>query len=334
SEKDLAEVVHEDVHFAFPNDTLLSNVSTPSGGSLSASRIGKSGGMESSSNNILPWSVDVSRENETAPWFYYPLNESLQDDTSYDMASTENEKHFQNFLDLLGGPANPVEAKFTSYGEIPPEEIVENQIGLDGDEDEMIGMSTASLAKWVPTSNNDGAIDPTGFSSSVGSGNSGDRASSGQTPRIFGGMEEKDFVDEHIETESAIEEKAIRAKGINGSKRGRTAEIHNLCEKRRRRRINEKMNAFLQLVPNCSKSDKATMLDEAIEYLKSLKHQLQILTVETSLYRLRAAAPDGTQPDHPAHVLQFSQTDPGTGFVTPPGPTDTPGISKTDGSSQ
>nr|AXZ78346.1 PIF4 [Oncidium hybrid cultivar] len=41
--------------------------------------------------------------------------------------------------------------------------------------------------------------------------------------------------------------------------------------------INEKMRALQELIPHCNKSDKASMLDEAIEYLKSLQLQLQIM---------------------------------------------------------
>jgi hypothetical protein len=45
---------------------------------------------------------------------------------------------------------------------------------------------------------------------------------------------------------------------------------------RRRDRINEKMRALQELIPHCNKTDKASMLDEAIEYLKSLQLQVQV----------------------------------------------------------
>lgn len=47
-------------------------------------------------------------------------------------------------------------------------------------------------------------------------------------------------------------------------------------EQRRRDRINEKMKALQELIPNSNKVDKASMLDEAIEYLKTLQFQLQV----------------------------------------------------------
>ncbi|KAG1368436.1 transcription factor PHYTOCHROME INTERACTING FACTOR-LIKE 13 [Cocos nucifera] len=60
-------------------------------------------------------------------------------------------------------------------------------------------------------------------------------------------------------------------------RRSRSAEVHNLSERRRRDRINEKMKALQELIPHCNKTDKASMLDEAIEYLKSLQLQVQIM---------------------------------------------------------
>ncbi|KAF9606704.1 hypothetical protein IFM89_027748 [Coptis chinensis] len=58
--------------------------------------------------------------------------------------------------------------------------------------------------------------------------------------------------------------------------RSRAAEVHNLSEKRRRSRINEKMKALQNLIPNSNKTDKVSMLDEAIEYLKQLQLQVQV----------------------------------------------------------
>ncbi|CAA2934090.1 transcription factor PIF1-like [Olea europaea subsp. europaea] len=92
-----------------------------------------------------------------------------------------------------------------------------------------------------------------------------------------------------------------QAQGSTSTKRSRTAEVHNQSERRRRDRINEKMKALQELIPRCNKvvefmymfslswleriqllnikSDKASMLDEAIEYVKSLQLQVQMMSM-------------------------------------------------------
>lgn len=71
-----------------------------------------------------------------------------------------------------------------------------------------------------------------------------------------------------------------------GAKRSRTAheQVHNLSERRRRDKFNKKMRALKELIPNCNKVDNASMLDEAIEYLKTLQLQLQIMSMGSSPY--------------------------------------------------
>ncbi|XP_076884751.1 transcription factor SPATULA-like [Bidens hawaiensis] len=85
----------------------------------------------------------------------------------------------------------------------------------------------------------------------------------------------------------------------NPSKRTRAAEVHNMSEKRRRSRINEKMKALQKLIPNSNKTDKASMLDEAIEYLKQLQLQVQMLTMRNGINLYSMCAPHGVlQPNH------------------------------------
>nr|GEY57211.1 Myc-type, basic helix-loop-helix (bHLH) domain-containing protein [Tanacetum cinerariifolium] len=79
----------------------------------------------------------------------------------------------------------------------------------------------------------------------------------------------------------------------NPSKRMRAAEVHNMSEKRRRSRINEKMKALQKLIPNSNKTDKASMLDEAIEYLKQLQLQVQMLTMRNGINSYPMYAPHG-----------------------------------------
>ncbi|KAM0937296.1 putative transcription factor bHLH family [Dioscorea sansibarensis] len=86
---------------------------------------------------------------------------------------------------------------------------------------------------------------------------------------------ELEFHSEDIEDESIEANKTVQPS--TSARRSRAAEVHNLSERRRRDRINEKMRALQELIPHCNKSDKASMLDEAIEYLKSLQQQVQIM---------------------------------------------------------
>ncbi|KAJ8567272.1 hypothetical protein K7X08_019480 [Anisodus acutangulus] len=85
------------------------------------------------------------------------------------------------------------------------------------------------------------------------------------------------------------------------SKRSRAAEVHNMSEKRRRSRINEKMKALQKLIPNSNKTDKASMLDEAIEYLKQLQLQVQMLTMRNGLNMYPLGLPRVLQQNQLSH---------------------------------
>ncbi|XP_073140052.1 transcription factor PIF1-like [Henckelia pumila] len=81
------------------------------------------------------------------------------------------------------------------------------------------------------------------------------------------------------DTEFHATEDKPQARSSTSTKKSRAAEVHNLSERRRRDRINEKMKTLQELIPRCNKSDKASMLDEAIEYLKSLQLQVQMMSM-------------------------------------------------------
>ncbi|MED6144523.1 hypothetical protein PIB30_016370 [Stylosanthes scabra] len=92
--------------------------------------------------------------------------------------------------------------------------------------------------------------------------------------------------DEDIEDDVMMKEiKNARREGNynNGVRRRKNAETHNLYERRRRDKINKKLRILKDLIPNCNKVDKASLLDDAIEYLKALKLHLQIMTMGTGL---------------------------------------------------
>ncbi|TKY57177.1 Transcription factor PIF4 [Spatholobus suberectus] len=136
-----------------------------------------------------------------------------------------------------------------------------------------------------PTPRNDKGkselIEATVTSSSGGSGSTGIGRTCSLSTRDHGlkrkGTEEEasEEQSEATELKSADGNKASQRTG--SSRRNRAAEVHNLSERRRRDRINEKMRVLQQLIPNSNKTDKASMLEEAIEYLKSLQFQLQVM---------------------------------------------------------
>ncbi|KAK8958061.1 Transcription factor UNE10 [Platanthera zijinensis] len=61
-------------------------------------------------------------------------------------------------------------------------------------------------------------------------------------------------------------------------KRSRVAAVHNHYERKRRDRINQKMKTLQKLLPSSSKTDKASMLDEVIEYMKLLQAQVHVMS--------------------------------------------------------
>ncbi|KAJ6343849.1 hypothetical protein OIU76_005571 [Salix suchowensis] len=104
------------------------------------------------------------------------------------------------------------------------------------------------------------------------------------------------------------EEEQVPARGSAGSKRKRAAKTHILSERRRRDKINKKMRALQDLIPNSNKVDKASMLDEAIDYLKSLQLQVQIMSMATRPCMPAMMLPAGMQHMmiHAPLLAQFS----------------------------
>ncbi|KAE8697520.1 Transcription factor UNE10 [Hibiscus syriacus] len=73
------------------------------------------------------------------------------------------------------------------------------------------------------------------------------------------------------------EDKKETGKSSVSNKRSRAAAIHNQSERKRRDKINQRMKTLQKLVPNSSKTDKASMLDEVIDYLKQLQAQVHMM---------------------------------------------------------
>ncbi|CAN4094637.1 unnamed protein product [Withania somnifera] len=70
------------------------------------------------------------------------------------------------------------------------------------------------------------------------------------------------------------------------ARRGQATDPHSIAERLRRERIAERMKALQELVPNANKTDKASMLDEIIDYVRFLQLQVKVL----SMSRLGGAA--------------------------------------------
>ncbi|KAK1364556.1 Transcription factor UNE10 [Heracleum sosnowskyi] len=71
--------------------------------------------------------------------------------------------------------------------------------------------------------------------------------------------------------------KKTNGKSSVSAKRTRAAAVHNQSERKRRDKINQRMKTLQKLVPNSSKTDKASMLDEVIDYLKQLQAQVSMM---------------------------------------------------------
>ncbi|CAJ1948370.1 unnamed protein product [Sphenostylis stenocarpa] len=67
-------------------------------------------------------------------------------------------------------------------------------------------------------------------------------------------------------------------RSCESNKRIKASSVHNQSERRRRDKINQRMKELQKLVPNSNKqTDKASMLDEVIQYMKQLQANLQMM---------------------------------------------------------
>ncbi|XP_015612718.1 transcription factor UNE10 isoform X2 [Oryza sativa Japonica Group] len=76
---------------------------------------------------------------------------------------------------------------------------------------------------------------------------------------------------------------------------------------KRRDRINQKMKTLQKLVPNSSKTDKASMLDEVIDYLKQLQAQVQVMSRMGSMMMPMGMAMPQLQMSVMAQMAQMAQ---------------------------
>ncbi|KAG8076973.1 hypothetical protein GUJ93_ZPchr0006g44082 [Zizania palustris] len=114
-----------------------------------------------------------------------------------------------------------------------------------------------------------------------------------------------------INHSSDVEPQANSAPGNSASakprvraRRGQATDPHSIAERLRREKISERMNNLQDLVPNTNKADKASMLDEIIDYVKFLQLQVKVLSMS------RLGAPGTVLP-----LLRESQTE---GHSNPP----------------
>ncbi|KAE8663599.1 Transcription factor BPE [Hibiscus syriacus] len=87
------------------------------------------------------------------------------------------------------------------------------------------------------------------------------------------------------------------------ARRGQATDSHSLAERARREKISERMKILQDLVPSCSKViGKALVLDEIINYIQSLQHQVEFLSMKLEAVNSRMnAAIDVFQPKDYGH---------------------------------
>ncbi|KAK7256498.1 hypothetical protein RIF29_29949 [Crotalaria pallida] len=65
------------------------------------------------------------------------------------------------------------------------------------------------------------------------------------------------------------------------ARRGQATDSHSIAERVRRGKINEKLRCLQNIVPGCYKTmGMAVMLDEIINYVQSLQHQVEFLSLK------------------------------------------------------
>ncbi|KAL5079592.1 hypothetical protein RYX36_008013 [Vicia faba] len=96
----------------------------------------------------------------------------------------------------------------------------------------------------------------------------------GSKTKLCGGRGKK------VKSYETEEEKAKEVVHVR-ARRGQATDSHSLAERVRRGKINEKLRCLQNIVPGCYKTmGMAVMLDEIINYVQSLQHQVEFLSLK------------------------------------------------------
>ncbi|CAN4116241.1 unnamed protein product [Withania somnifera] len=78
------------------------------------------------------------------------------------------------------------------------------------------------------------------------------------------------------------------------ARRGQATDSHSLAERARREKISERMKVLQDIVPGCNKViGKALVLDEIINYIQSLQHQVEFLSMKLEAVNSRTPSIEG-----------------------------------------
>ncbi|KAL5213507.1 hypothetical protein ABZP36_024354 [Zizania latifolia] len=89
------------------------------------------------------------------------------------------------------------------------------------------------------------------------------------------------------------------------ARRGQATDPHSIAERLRREKISDRMKNLQELVPNSNRTDKASMLDEIIDYVKFLQLQVKVLSM-SRLGATEAVVPLLTEPQTESSGLLLS----------------------------
>ncbi|XP_010517738.1 PREDICTED: transcription factor bHLH84 [Camelina sativa] len=81
-----------------------------------------------------------------------------------------------------------------------------------------------------------------------------------------------------LSKEDGEDSKALNLNGKTRASRGAATDPQSLYARKRRERINERLRILQNLVPNGTKVDISTMLEEAVQYVKFLQLQIKLLS--------------------------------------------------------
>ncbi|XP_023739041.1 transcription factor bHLH84 [Lactuca sativa] len=95
----------------------------------------------------------------------------------------------------------------------------------------------------------------------------------GQTMKIYGSDEDSNWSQDSISPRP----KQVQILKTRAS-RGTATDPQSVYARKRRERINERLRILQNLVPNGTKVDISTMLEEAVEYVKFLQLQIKLLS--------------------------------------------------------